>query len=225
MVAIVIGYLSQFQCVPWLPPDSISVLGNIHASRPAWAKPSVRPPLPVKVANARPGCSATYVPVVYAKCTRCAYSLFRGSWPDKRSRRGREEGHPRSAPSGVETNMRGGPVSRILSNDGSPRQMDDHSSALPVARQLQLPTRISRAEATLRACPREIPIWHCSRWGLPCGACCQPPGGLLPHRFTLTPIGSGQFHFCGAFRRIAPPGRYPAPLLQGVRTFLSSVFS
>ena len=35
-------------------------------------------------------------------------------------------------------------------------------------------------------CPHAAPIWHCSRWGLPCRFCCQPRSGLLPHRFTLT---------------------------------------
>jgi hypothetical protein len=34
-----------------------------------------------------------------------------------------------------------------------------------------------------------------------------------------------RFIFCGAIRRIAPPGNYPAPFLQGVRTFLRSDFS
>jgi hypothetical protein len=29
------------------------------------------------------------------------------------------------------------------------------------------------------------PIWPCSGWGLPCHACCQTRGALLPHRFTL----------------------------------------
>ena len=33
---------------------------------------------------------------------------------------------------------------------------------------------------------RVIPIWSCSRWGLPCGLCRQTPGALLPHPFTLT---------------------------------------
>ena len=86
---------------------------------------------------------------------------------------------------------------------------------------LKLPTRMPGVEARPRGCPRDIPIRHCSRWGLPCRSCCQSRGGLLPHRFTLTvPRGAQRFHFCGAFRRIAPPGRYPAPWLQGVRTFL-----
>jgi len=31
-----------------------------------------------------------------------------------------------------------------------------------------------------------IPIWFCSRWGLPCRPCCQGRGALLPHPFTLT---------------------------------------
>ena len=34
---------------------------------------------------------------------------------------------------------------------------------------------------------RVVPIRSCSRWGLPCRRCCQRRGGLLPHRFTLTP--------------------------------------
>jgi len=33
---------------------------------------------------------------------------------------------------------------------------------------------------------RAVPIWSCSRWGLPCRFCCQNRGALLPHRFTLT---------------------------------------
>ena len=70
-----------------------------------------------------------------------------------------------------------------------------------------------------QSCPCEVPIWHCSRWGLPCRSGCPNRGGLLPHRFTLTPV-SGRSVLCGAFRRVSPPGRYPAPLLCGVRTFL-----
>lgn len=77
---------------------------------------------------------------------------------------------------------------------------------------------------------------------LPCrpplpGAARDPYSALLPvglavpvllpvPRWALTPpfhpypAGAGRFHFCGAFRRVAPPGRYPAPSLHGVRTFL-----
>ena len=63
--------------------------------------------------------------------------------------------------------------------------------------------------------------WPCSDWGLPCHACCQARGGLLPHRFTLTPA-SGAVCFlwpcpspCGAQ---ALPGSLPC----GARTFLSA---
>ena len=76
-----------------------------------------------------------------------------------------------------------------------------------------------------RAKARAIPIWPCSRRGLPCQFCCQNRGGLLLHRFTLTP--TFRLHevlersvLCGAFPRVAPAGRYPAPFLHGVRTFL-----
>lgn len=68
--------------------------------------------------------------------------------------------------------------------------------------------------------PPEVPIWHCSWWGLPCKTCYQASGGLLPHPFTLTCDQRRRFAFCCAIRRVAPPGRYPAPFLCGVRTFL-----
>ncbi len=32
---------------------------------------------------------------------------------------------------------------------------------------------------------RAVPIWSCSRWGLPCRSCCQQRGALLPHHFNL----------------------------------------
>jgi len=43
--------------------------------------------------------------------------------------------------------------------------------------------------ARKRACSLKssVPIWSCSRWGLPCRPCCQARGALLPHPFTLTP--------------------------------------
>ena len=135
--------------------------------------------------------------------------------------------------------MRGGPVSRILSTPDRSPGLDDHSSANRVATAVKLPTRASRALASLRAVsrteildqpPREAPIWHCSGWGLPCRSCCQSRGGLLPHRFTITPpvregepsFAAGQSLLCGAFPGVTPAGRYPAPLPTGVRTFLGA---
>jgi len=46
----------------------------------------------------------------------------------------------------------------------------------------------------------------------------------LPPRWYRLPDPLGwRYIFCGAVRRVAPPGRYPAPFLLGVRTFLEPV--
>src|SRR5512132_1925605 len=36
-----------------------------------------------------------------------------------------------------------------------------------------------------RGCRRAVPIWSCSRWGLPCRRRRRRRGALLPHPFTL----------------------------------------
>jgi hypothetical protein len=69
--------------------------------------------------------------------------------------------------------------------------------------------------------PCAVPIWSCSRWGLPCRLRCRTRGALLPHRFTLaSDFSDRRFDFCGAIPGVAPAGRYPAPCLRGARTFL-----
>ena len=89
---------------------------------------------------------------------------------------------------------------------------------------LPLPTRSScQPGARAEAAHGGPPIWHCSRWGLPCRSCYQSRGGLLLHRFTCAPHAR-QTVLCGAFPWVAPAGGYPAPLLRGVRTFLSVGF-
>ncbi len=72
-------------------------------------------------------------------------------------------------------------------------------------------------------CGACLPIWSCSRWGLPCRCCCQPRGALLPHRFTLTTPALRQrsavcflLHFPWACAPQALPGTLPC----GARTFL-----
>ena len=71
-----------------------------------------------------------------------------------------------------------------------------------------------------------IPIWSCSRWGLPCRSRYRQRGALLPHPFTLTTQYSsedeqcGRFAFCGTFPGVTPAGHYPAPCFRGARTFL-----
>jgi len=66
---------------------------------------------------------------------------------------------------------------------GNPR--DGHSSGTSVAGRLARPTRTAVRKQTVA-----VPIWSCSRWGLPCRVCCRPRGALLPHRFTLASAGS-----------------------------------
>ena len=69
---------------------------------------------------------------------------------------------------------------------------DDHSSGPAVACGPRAANPGLWGRATLRAIsvarsfPREAPIRHCSRWGLPCRSGCPSRGGLLPHRFTLS---------------------------------------
>jgi hypothetical protein len=80
------------------------------------------------------------------------------------------------------------------------------------------PTRITTREpAYCEQCV--IPIWSCSRWGLPCHPCYHACGALLPHPFTLT-SSMRRFAFCGTIPGVAPAGCYPAPCLRGARTFL-----
>ena len=122
--------------------------------------------------------------------------------------------------------MRGWPVSRILSKGLPP--LDDHSSAAPVAGAVKLPTRTSglkhpcgglrpalRQERTF---PREVPIRHCSGWGLPCRSCCQSRGGLLPHRFTFTPADRGSLFSVALSLGLPPPGvtRHPCFMESGL---------
>jgi hypothetical protein len=86
--------------------------------------------------------------------------------------------------------MRGRPISRILCRGlAMPHPLDDHSSDV----HLTMPAIAANPDLTwgksipvCLATNTPIPIWHCSRWGLPCRCCCQRRGGLLLHRFTLT---------------------------------------
>ncbi len=116
-----------------------------------------------------------------------------------------------------------GPVSRVLSTEPERirRRMGDHSSRTGLATGLQQSTR-----TTGRSSPYAVPIRSCSRWGLPCRSRYRDRGALLPHPFYLArnPEGSaGRSAFCGTVPRVAPAGRYPAPLLLGARTFLPAL--
>ena len=75
------------------------------------------------------------------------------------------------------------PVSRVLY---PPPAGDDHSSGTPVTGRLVRPTRTAARKPTCWRNQPAVPIWSCSRWGLPCRFRCRPRGALLPHPFTLT---------------------------------------
>ena len=115
-------------------------------------------------------------------------------------------------------------------------ERDGHSSGTTLARCLEQPTRIAsltplpRALSLSRTTRVAIPIRSCSRWGLPCRFRCRSRGALLPHLFTLAPLRSfrsfaGRFVLCGTFPGVAPAGCYPAPYVDGARTFLSQGLS
>ncbi len=118
--------------------------------------------------------------------------------------------------------MHGWPVSRILSRQLP--ALDDHSSAPALADGIQLPTRASRAEASLRRyrpafavrpAPREAPIRHCSGRGLPCHSCYQDRGGLLPHRFTITLVAPAATGIRAVSSLLRFPSGYPGRELPG----------
>jgi hypothetical protein len=80
--------------------------------------------------------------------------------------------------------------------------------------------------AAWRVAVKSLPIWSCSVWGLPCRACYQSRGALLPHLFTLTSPrlrSVRRYVFCCTGR---PDGlNHPSRTLSGtlpcgVRTFL-----
>jgi len=105
---------------------------------------------------------------------------------------------------------------------------DGHSSGTTLARGLEQPTRtasltlLPRALSLSRTDRVAIPIRSCSRWGLPCRFRCRTRGALLPHLFTLTASRrKKRFVLCGTFPGVAPAGSYPAPYVDGARTFLS----
>ena len=58
---------------------------------------------------------------------------------------------------------------------------DGHSSRRAVTHSLEQPTR----SVLIGVGHPSLPIWPCSRWGLPRHNCYQLCGELLPRRFTL----------------------------------------
>jgi hypothetical protein len=114
----------------------------------------------------------------------------------------------------------------LVAPPGRPEGGGDHSSRTAVARRLQQPTRrlgraaLPRAATLARDAADRLPMWPCSRWGLPCRPRYRGRGGLLPRRFTLTRrerrAVSSLWHSPRRFRHRALPGI----VLCGARTFL-----
>jgi hypothetical protein len=103
---------------------------------------------------------------------------------------------------------------------------DGHSSGTMFAHGLEQPTRTAGLTSPSR-CFRlrertrvAVPIRSYSRCGLPCRFRCRKRGALLPHLFTLA-SSEDEAVLCGTVPGVAPAGCYPAPYVDGARTFLS----
>ena len=92
---------------------------------------------------------------------------------------------------------------------------DGHLSGMAVASHLVRPTRSSNDPGRV-----SLLIWPCSDRGLPCHACYQARGGLLPHRFTLTLWIQGRSVLCGPVPSPYGAQALPGGLPCGARTFL-----
>ena len=108
-----------------------------------------------------------------------------------------------------------GSVSRLHDAEG-----DDHSSSAGCCQppQATYPDISAGSHQPHAAC---VPTWSCSGWGLPCPACYQPGGALLPHLFTLTSPGrnpAGGLFSAALSLGLPPPGvtRHPDPVEPGL---------
>lgn len=104
----------------------------------------------------------------------------------------------------------------------------------PLPMRLQLPTRTCwgrRAPPLTQRSVARGPYLALLPVGLAVPELLPAPRWALTPPFHPYPSGipasrtEWRFLFCGAFRRVAPPGRYPAPFLLGVRTFLPGAFA
>src|SRR5579863_1548572 len=110
------------------------------------------------------------------------------------------------------------------------RIRDGHSSWTPVTRRLQQPTRTADPDTDLSigcACAQQTLVP--SLFGLAPGGVYRAAGvaaGAVRSYRTFSPLprwlrnAPRRFVLCGTFPRLAPAGRYPAPLVHGARTFL-----
>ncbi len=134
-----------------------------------------------------------------------SYTLvYRGFAADMHWRGGPEAGFP-----GKHKEYGGSrPVSRILYPGSQPRAVVIHlGPPLPTASCGLPEPQALRATAS-------APTWPCSGRGLPSRPCHQDRWWALTPPFHPCPCPKwavGGLPFCGTFRRVTPPGRYPAP--------------
>ncbi|SKA19753.1 hypothetical protein SAMN02745674_02377 [Lysobacter spongiicola DSM 21749] len=86
--------------------------------------------------------------------------------------------------------------------------VDSHSSRRIVTDTLEQPTRTRRGQR------HEVPIWSCSRWGLPCRSVARLAVRSYRTVSPLPRIPGGTVRrsaLCCTFRRLAPPRCYLAP--------------
>ena len=108
-----------------------------------------------------------------------------------------------------------GPVSRILCPSGG---LGRKAAAIFLG--VASPRRSRGRPGSANEPGALLPILALLRAGLARPPRLRDAGALLPHHFTLT-RSTRAVCFCCAFRRLAPPRRYLAPLPGGVRTFLN----
>ena len=112
----------------------------------------------------------------------------------------------------------------------APRRRDGHSSGTPITRRLKQPTRTAgltspRGVIVPRKRGAELAAMP-SLFGLAPGVVCHAASiarnAVRSYR-TFSPLPSPRrrrFVLCGTFPGVAPAGCYPAPYVDGARTFL-----
>ncbi len=109
------------------------------------------------------------------------------------------------------------------------RKRDGHSSGTAVTGRLEQPTRATIRRRTQGAFLTKnllSPLFGFAPGGA-CHAADVTIRAVRSYR-TVSPLPAAnrrRFIFCGAFPRVSPAGRYPAPCLYGARTFLRLVRS
>jgi hypothetical protein len=112
---------------------------------------------------------------------------------------------------------------------------DGHSSGTTFARCLEQPTRTASLTSPcgVFACANSprcrpysvlLPVWFAMPFPLPDPRCALT-APFHPYRAEAPKGEGGRFVLCGTVPGVAPAGRYPAPYVDGARTFLSSSLS